>query len=122
MSNRPSHLLKGETAEHLAMKKVEEAGLQVIERNFNSRFGEIDLICQDKNQLVFIEVRYRANSRFGGAAASVTPAKQIKITKAAQYFILKEPKLGSLFMRFDVIAIDAENKIDWIKGAFQAAL
>lgn len=122
MSNKPEHLTKGSQAESLAARTVSEAGLKIIQQNFNSRFGEIDLICRSGNELVFIEVRYRSNSAYGGAAASVTAAKQKKITKAAQYFILTNPALGSLFMRFDVIAIDAGNSIEWIKGAFQAAI
>ncbi|TCS41730.1 YraN family protein [Reinekea marinisedimentorum] len=120
--SKPEHLTKGSQAESLAARTVSEAGLKVIQQNFHSRFGEIDLICRDGNELIFVEVRYRSSAGFGGAAASVTTAKQKKITKAAQYFILTNPALSSLFMRFDVIAIDAGNSIEWIKGAFQAAL
>jgi putative endonuclease len=122
MSNKAEHLEKGRQAEDLAANAVTKAGLKIIQRNFQSRFGEIDLICRQGKELIFVEVRYRSHTGYGSAASSVTVAKQKKISKAAQYFILNNPALSSLYMRFDVIGIDAENSIEWIKGAFQAAL
>lgn len=121
-TEKAEHLLKGSDAERLAAKTVKAAGLKILTQNYQSRFGEIDLICTEADTLVFIEVRYRSNNRFGSAAASVTLSKQKKITKTAQLYLLGKPKLSKLFMRFDVIGIDADHRIDWIKGAFPAAV
>lgn len=116
------HLIKGQLAEQQAEVIVTEAGLTVIAKNVNTRYGELDLVCQYGKELIFIEVRYRSNNSFGSAAESVTISKQRKLTKAAQYFVLTNSHLSNLFMRFDVIGLDANNKAQWIKGAFSAAL
>ena len=62
-------------------------GLRLVERNFRCKGGEIDLIMQDGSTLVFVEVRKRADQRHGGAAASVTPAKQARLILAAQLYL-----------------------------------
>jgi len=88
--------------------------------------GEIDLIMFDKSKLhsrilVFIEVRYRSSQNYGGAAASVTPLKQRRIIRTAQWFRQNQPGYSKLPCRFDVIAISGANKVDdirWLKGAF----
>jgi len=93
--------------------------LKPIEQNFNSRYGEIDLIMQQQDSVVFIEVRYRKNENFGGAKASVTLAKQNKIQKTALYYMQKQGR--ELNARFDVIAMSGEYNnltIEWIKNAF----
>jgi len=107
----------GAEKEQAAKQYLLEQGLQFIEQNFNCKFGEIDLIFVDpaSNQLVFVEVRYRNSTRFGGAAASVTSSKQQKIKKSALFYLSQrklEPNL-----RFDVLAIDA-NVFNWIPNAF----
>ncbi len=109
-------------AEHLAESLLVEAGLTILARNFHSRFGELDRVCRSERELIFVEVRYRAHTRFGSAAASVTPAKQKKLTKAAHYYILTHDHLSKLFMRFDVIGIDSNQQTQWIKGAFLATV
>ncbi len=113
---------KGDKAEQKACHYLEKQGLTLITTNFTSRFGEIDLIMRDDPQdnLVFIEVRYRKNNHFGGAASSVTPQKQQRITKTALYYMQQnEPDASA---RFDVIAIEGdiqgENTINWIVNAF----
>ena len=114
-----SRLTKGKTCEEHALNYLKKNGLKLIEKNFNSRYGEIDLIMQQENAVVFIEVRYRKNDAFGGAKASVTPAKQKKIQKTALYYMQKQGR--ELNSRFDVIAMSGENKnlnIEWIKNAF----
>jgi len=110
---------KGETCEKLACDYLKKNGLRLIEKNFHSRHGEIDLIMQHQDTLVFIEVRYRKSQDFGGAKASVTPTKQNKIKKTALYYMQKK---GHEFnARIDVIAMCGELKapdIEWIKNAF----
>jgi len=119
---KPSHLVKGDLGERLAVDFLMKQGLTVVITNYNSRVGEIDIICRDKKELVFVEVRLRSNQNYGSAAETVSIHKQRKVTKAAQFFLLQNPSLNRLFMRFDVIGIDAQNNIEWIKGAFQAAV
>ncbi|HLU18851.1 MAG TPA: YraN family protein [Pusillimonas sp.] len=114
---------RGRTAEERAAAHVEASGAMLLGRNLSCRLGEIDLICQDGAVLVFIEVRQRHNSRFGGAAASVDTMKRQRLVRAARYFL---PILTQRYFRgvtprcrFDVIAIDSLN-LDWIKSAFEA--
>lgn len=115
-SNRAT---KGKVAEQLACDYLTENGLKFIDKNFHSRYGEIDLIMQHQNTLVFIEVRYRKNLNYGGAKESITPSKQQKIQKTALFYM--QQKGREYNARFDVIAMTGENlnlKIEWIKNAF----
>ena len=109
----------GNDAEDKALQFLKKQGLRLRERNFSTKSGEVDLIMQDPSTeaLVFIEVRYRKNTDFGGAAASVTPKKQQKIIKAALAYQQKEAPQAS--MRFDVVAIEGNDmQINWIPSAF----
>jgi putative endonuclease len=107
----------GAAQETLALAHLEAAGLQLLARNVASRVGELDLVMQDGDVLVFVEVRSRTSSRFGGAAASVTFAKQRRLERAAQVF-LKNAWRGPLpRCRFDVVAISPAG-IDWLRDAF----
>jgi len=119
---------KGQQAENIACDYLKKNGLKLIDRNFYSRYGEIDIIMQHKNTLVFVEVRYRKNADFGGAKASITTSKQSKVRKTALYYMqIKGREFNS---RIDVIAITdtADNKtksknqnepvIEWIQNAF----
>jgi len=98
-------------------------GLNVVARNFNCRFGEIDLILRDRDNLVFAEVRYRDDARHGGAAPSVGTAKQARLVKAASLYLQAHPELTSLPCRFDVVGCSgspAAPHFEWIRGAFEA--
>ncbi len=97
-------------------------GLEVIARNWRCRFGEIDLILQDGETVVFAEVRLRANPRFGGAAASIDARKQAKLVASARLFLASRPALRKRPCRFDaVLLVDADGgKVDWIRNAFDA--
>jgi putative endonuclease len=108
----------GFAAEQVALDYLLSRGLRLVARNFRVRLGELDLVMADGDQLVFVEVRSRASTRFGGAAASVTPAKQRRVRRAAQAFL--GTALGARTWpasRFDVVAIEG-TRIDWIPGAF----
>jgi putative endonuclease len=110
----------GNKAEQDACSYLQKNGLILLEKNFTTKAGEVDLIMQDDSMLVFVEVRYRKNTDFGGAAASVTPNKQRRIIKAALAYQQKHAPQSS--MRFDVIAIEGDNTaIDWIKSAFDGS-
>jgi putative endonuclease len=116
--------LSGIHAEQRAARYLQKRGLKILHRNFNCRFGEIDLIALDGDEcLAFIEVRYRRSQRFGGALASVTARKQTRIRRAASLFISRQPRLALLACRFDVVAIETDAdteqwEITWIKNAF----
>lgn len=107
---------KGAAAEELAARHLAKHGLQVVERNFRVRGGEIDLICRDSSSVVFVEVRLRKRSDYGGAAASITTAKQAKIILAARHWLARH---GDLPCRFDCVLLDGEH-IEWLRDAFAA--
>lgn len=106
----------GERGEQQALHYLHARGLIHIESNFRRPFGEIDLIMQDHATLVFVEVRSRAKGRFGGAAASVTSAKQRRLVLAAQAYLKRFPAVPPC--RFDVIAID-DGAISWLKNVIE---
>ena len=112
----------GESAELLAQKYLVRKGLSPITRNYSCRRGEIDLIMQDGNFLVFIEVRYRKNTIYGSAAESVTRQKQHRLLATANYYLQNEKSGQDILCRFDVISVLGQYnpQIDWIKNAFQA--
>ncbi len=116
---------RGIVWEQLAGSHLQQAGLQVLARNFRTRFGEIDLVCRDGGVLVFVEVRYRARTRgFGSGADSVTAAKRQRLVTAAGQYRQAHPSLAELPCRFDVVAITGSEKapvIDWRQRAFDAA-
>jgi putative endonuclease len=105
----------GDDAERAAERYLITHGLSLVERNFRTRFGEIDLIMRDGDALVFIEVRLRKNDDFGGAAASIGTHKQRRIAAAAQQYIaaLRNPPP----CRFDAVLMMGA-KIEWLKDAF----
>lgn len=105
----------GNAAEQLALTYLEQKGLRLLEKNYACRLGEIDLIMEDDSCLIFIEVRLRTNPHYGTGAETVTFAKQKKIIKTAQFFLLGYD-IGNRDCRFDVISIDQD--IDWIQHAF----
>ena len=108
--------LLGQSAEARAEAFLQTRGLKLLARNWRCRFGEIDLVMQDGATLVFVEVRLRSRSDFGGAAASVTPAKQKKLLAAARQYLATLKTLPPC--RFDVVALSGNATPDWIKNAF----
>jgi len=114
----------GDEGEALALAHLQRAGLVLVERNYrvargpHARGGEVDLILRERDgTLVFAEVRARAGTRHGGAAASVGAAKQRRIVLAAQHYLLRWASPPPC--RFDVVAIDG-GRIEWLRGAFEA--
>jgi len=108
---------QGQQTEHHAELWLKQQGLQLITRNFRCRYGEIDLIMQQQDTLVFVEVRLRRSKDFGGAAASITNAKQQRIIHTAQYY-LQQHGLNCP-CRFDAVVSDGKQ-LQWIKNAFSA--
>ena len=110
--------IKPHPTEALAAKYLAQNGLALLEQNYHSRFGEIDLIMRDQHTLVFIEVRQRSSNRFGGALVSVDQRKQQKIILTAQHYLSIHPDDSPC--RFDVVALDNDHHIQWVKDAFNA--
>lgn len=112
-----THQRVGAAAEELAARHLLARGLKILTRNFRVRGGEIDIIAQDRDTLVFVEVRLRTNARFGGAAASINGAKQQRIALAAQHYLLAH---GEQNCRFDCVLLHAlsADAVEWVQGAF----
>jgi putative endonuclease len=111
----------GTAAEERAKSYLERQGLRTLERNFHSRRGEIDLVMQEHDTLVFVEVRFRKNNRFGSAMETVTRTKQQRIVAAARLFLASRQQWAQAPCRFDVLAISGQEQenIDWIRDAFR---
>jgi putative endonuclease len=113
----------GHQAESLACDYLQQCGLRLLRRNYLAPCGELDLIMQDHDHMVFVEVRFRRNHRYGSGADSVTATKQDKLIKTALYYLQQHPKQAKHPVRFDVISISAtegQMDVEWIKDAFQA--
>lgn len=110
---------KGRLAEEKALAHLTQHGFKLVMQNYRCRLGEIDLIMRDRDYLVFIEVRSRVSTDFGGGLASITYAKRQKIIKSAVHYMMTHKEQSNLAMRFDVISIDGKSAvITWLKNAF----
>lgn len=110
---------QGHKAEQLAADYLQQHGLTLLQSNYRTKAGEIDLVMRGEGVLVFVEVRHRNRSDWAHAAESVTFAKQQKVIKAAKMYCLQRRYNGRC--RFDVVAIDgplAEAEIKWFEHAF----
>src|SRR5580700_1818748 len=113
----------GELAEQKASIYLQAQGFRLLEQNYHCRYGEIDLIMRDQDDIVFIEVRSRSRSDYGNAAETVNHNKQKKLIKAATLFLQKKEWLYKVNSRFDVVAIQlvaGKWQLEWIKNAFSA--
>jgi putative endonuclease len=116
---RPSKERGGE-AESIALEYLKQQGLRLIARNYHCPNGEIDLIMEQSDMLVFVEVRFRKTSTFGSALESIDARKKSRIIRCAAHY-LSTQKISKP-ARFDVVALSAENRrldIDWVPDAFQ---
>lgn len=116
----------GSWGETLAAKYLSSLGYEILQTNYRSRMGEIDLICSDGSYLVFVEVKTRKSDRFGAPAEYVTRSKQQKIILTAQQYLSEQE--NERFCRFDVIEIYAPEGVQTkhpllhhIKDAFQVS-
>ncbi len=119
MSNPKQHV--GQRGEDLAVKHLQRKGYKVIERNYRTRLGEIDIIAKHKGVLVFVEVKARMTRRFGPAKLAVTTAKQRKISMTALAYLKANYKTQPR-ARFDVVTIepaDGHPRIEVIANAFE---
>lgn len=123
----------GKQAEDIAYRYLKTQGLFLVTRNYTCRLGEIDLIMQDQDMLVFIEVRYRKQHQFGHSLETVDIHKQTKLIKTAEHYLQSNLELAETPCRFDVLSITSEKslplhkfntshlysaQVEWIKNAF----
>lgn len=107
---------QGQQGEQRALAYLRGRGLAHVESNYRCSCGEIDLIMRDGSELVFVEVRQRADASRGGAAASISPAKQRRVVNAAQTYLQRYPRVPPC--RIDVVTIDAEH-LEWLVNAIE---
>lgn len=115
----------GQQWEKTAEIFLSQQGLKLLERNYTSRFGEIDLIMEHHDTVVFVEVRYRKSTLHGSGAETVTVQKQGRLSRTAGWYLVKHPARAEQFCRFDVVSIDSQNKdpcVNWIKNAFYSTI
>lgn len=112
----------GNDSERLARKFLERQGYRLVQSNFRSKWGEIDLIMRKGQELIFVEVRSKSTFRYGQPTETINDSKQGKIRKTAQLYLYQHQELEQCYCRFDVIAIAWQNgfsKIEWLADAFQ---
>ncbi len=111
---------RGAAVEAAALAYLRDAGLQLLARNVRFKGGELDLVMRDGDTTVFVEVRYRADARFGGGAASVDLRKRRKVVLAAQLYLQRHPALARRPCRFDVVDASGEPvQLTWLRAAFR---
>jgi len=113
----------GSEGERAAAAFLEARGYRILERNYRTKLGEIDLVAEEGRTLVFVEVKVRLNDRFGGPAAAITSAKQARIARLAQQYVASR-RLAERACRFDVVLIWGDDprtrRIELLPGAFDA--
>lgn len=107
---------KGKKGEILAETILKENGYEIVERNFRSPFGEIDIIAKEKGVIVFIEVKRRVSKKFGTSVDAISKKKIERLIKTASYYV-KKRRISEKRFRFDVVGIDGED-VKIVKNAF----
>ncbi len=120
MIERPTTQASGHAAEARALAYLQTQGLRLLAQNWRCRRGELDLVMLHADTVVFVEVRYRRHSAWGGAMESVDARKREKLTLAATQFLQASPRWARQPCRFDVIALSGTTDADlnWIQNAF----
>lgn len=123
----------GEWAEAMACMHLKQNGFEILECNYHSRYGEIDIIAFKEKDLIFVEVKARAKTSYGNANEVISNSKQIKIMKTAMQYLQNNVEMQRFYSRFDVFCIDFSQKfsktiqqdflhipydLNWIENAF----
>ena len=114
----------GKIGEDYTASLLENRGWQILERNYHSRYGEIDIIARDGQYIVFVEVKTRRSTGLTHPLAAVTKAKQQKLIKTALLYLSEHPEAQSLDCRFDVAGVTTDSAgtvlhMDYIENAFE---
>ena len=111
----------GNQAETLACKYLEAKQYKIVERNYKDRFCEIDIVASHRDYIVFVEVKYRSRSDFGGAAGSITPSKALRMSRSAQYwlatrdgYLQSQPRIDVITFAGDILAPEVSHIEDAI--------
>jgi putative endonuclease len=118
---RTANQLLGAAAEQAAADFLRAQGLEILDRNFRRRLGELDIIARDGAVLVIAEVRTRSSDQFGGAAASVDLRKQTRLIRAAHQLLQQRREFSKLRVRFDVLVVEVGEespRVEWLRHAF----
>lgn len=122
MQGKTIHLCQGGDAEDKALDFLKSKGLRLIVRNYRSRRGEIDLVMEDGDDIVFVEVRYRKNDAYGSALESIDRNKQMRLIACAEQYLCQNPLDKA--SRFDVVGLSPGRdgtSIEWVRNAFEAS-
>ncbi|GAA3906971.1 YraN family protein [Halomonas cibimaris] len=121
-NNHPSTArARGSAIEQLAAEWLAQRGLTLLGRNQHAKGGELDLVMQDQDTLVFVEVKHRTTTRYGHPLESVTPQKQRRLIKAARSYLARAQHTCPC--RFDILAVTGTPPaltFDWVQAAFDA--
>lgn len=112
---------QGAAAEHRAELFLERAGLALVARNYRSPFGEIDLIMQHDQTVVFVEVRFRSRDDYGTPAETVDGRKQSRLRATAEHYLQHDRRASKRPCRFDIVAVTASadgDRVEWLRNAF----
>jgi putative endonuclease len=110
-------LVKGTKGEQVAEKYLLSLGYQILTTNYHSYFGEIDIVCNHKDTVVFVEVKNFKPSSLVSPYQSVRKGKQNKIIKTAKKYLM-ENSLHDTAVRFDLVVVESGKILDHLKGAF----
>ncbi|HUG04695.1 MAG TPA: YraN family protein [Steroidobacteraceae bacterium] len=119
--SQAAHLEIGRAAEIAAARMLERSGYRILQNNFRTKGGELDVVALDGEALAIVEVRYRASDQYGGGAASITVGKRRRIVSAARALLATQPLLARLPARFDVVEVTGPADAlacHLIRGAF----
>lgn len=108
---------EGILGEQIAIEFLEQQGYRILERNYTEKSGEIDIISQKNNVIVFVEVKRRTGAKFGNGLESVTPDKIRRIIKTAELYLLRK-RMSDCCCRFDILIVGADEVKEHIKNAF----
>jgi len=117
----PINLSRGRKAEDIACARLQQAGLALTARNYRSPFGEIDIVMQERDTLVFVEVRYRSSDDFGTPAETVDARKQARLRATAEHYLQNTPRASKKACRFDIVALTGNGEggdFRWLQNVF----
>ncbi len=110
---------KGITGEKTARKYLKKQGLKILDVNFRAKLGEIDIIAQEQDTLVFVEVKSAMNTAFGNPLDWIPLWKQRRIIRVSQLYMLTKGLHGETNVRYDVVGVDPDRNVCHVRDAFR---
>lgn len=109
----------GADKESLVTEFLKKNNIEILDRNFYTSQGEIDIVGRDGEYLVFFEVKYRVSGKYGNPLEAITPKKRGRIVRAARVYLYSRHYPENTFIRFDCVGV-LDGKVEWVKNAFDA--